>query len=44
MHAVENIDIYTSVSISVATGGKHGKRQGEVATRFSTVLRGVEDQ
>ena len=41
IHAVENIDIYTRLSISVATGGKHGKRRGEVAIGFYTVFRGL---
>lgn len=41
MHAAENIDVYIFLSTSVATGGKHGKRQVEVAIGFFTVLRGV---
>ena len=44
MHAVKSIDVYITLSICVATGGKHGKSQGEIATRFFTVLRGVGGQ
>ena len=44
MHAVENIDIDIRLSVSVATGGNHGKRHRDVATGFGTVLRGVGDQ
>ena len=34
MHAMKRKDIYIHLSISVAAGGKHGKRQGEFATGF----------
>ena len=41
MHAVTNLDVYTTFSIGVATGGKHGKSQREIATTFYKILRGV---
>ena len=44
MHAVENVDIYSSLSRNVSTGGKHGKSQGHNATSVRIVLRGVRGQ
>ena len=43
MHAVENIHIYISLGISVATEDKLGKCKEKVATRFFTVLWEVGD-
>ena len=34
MHAVKNVDAYITRGIGGATGGEHGKSQGEIPTRF----------
>ena len=44
MHAVEDVDIYSSLIRSITTGGKHGKRQEKIATSLHMVLSGVSGQ
>ena len=41
MHAGEHIDIYISLSISVTTGGKHGKCQGKSQPDFTQFSEGL---
>ena len=44
MHAMEYVDVYSSLSKSGTTGGKHGKRLRIIATNFRAVLSGVKGQ